>query len=309
MSDAALRAHRRETWRGAAILLVTSVIWGVAFVPQAKTVAHMGPLYATGIRFLLAIPFAGLLAVTFGGRSGERPKLRDVVVLGTLLAVAFWFQTAATKVGPVSRVAFITSLYAILTPLLAPLFGVARPRALHVAGAVTALFGLSLLVGLVGGAPSGPPLGAGDGLTLGHAALSACHLLIVARIASRADPLWLNFGQIVVVAVLVLPVAVLLEDAPPLTVFDGATIASFVYLSAISSSLAFLLQIFGQRLASAPVASVIMILEAPVGAGLALVVLDEEMGALAALGALVMLGGVLTSVKGDLDAARAPRAP
>ena len=108
MNTAADSAQRKETLRGAVFLLSASVIWGIAFLPQNRSVAHMGPLFATSIRFLIAIPFAGALAYAFGGRSGERPALRHVVILGTLLAFAFWFQTAATKIGPVSRVAFIT---------------------------------------------------------------------------------------------------------------------------------------------------------------------------------------------------------
>jgi len=304
MSTVATIAQRRETLRGAVILMGASLIWGVAFLPQSHSVAHMGPLFATGIRFLVAIPFAGTLAYAFGGRFGHRPRMRDVVILGCLLALAFWFQTAATKIGPVSRVAFITGLYAIFTPILAPLFGLARPRALHVVGASTALFGLALLVGLTGGAQTGPPLGLGDGFTLGHALLSAFHLLVVARLASRADPLWLNFGQIVIVAMLVLPAAFIFEEIPPASAFDSATILSFLYLSAISSSLAFALQIFGQRSASAPVASVIMILESPIGAAMALLFLNETMGSLALVGACIMLLGVLVSVRGDLTRPR-----
>lgn len=282
--------------RGAAYLLVASSLWGAAFIPQAISVEHMGPLWGTAIRFCIAAPFAVLLALPWF-RSGAAP-LRSVIVLGTLLYVAFYLQTAAIKITPVWRVSLLTGTYAAFTPLLAPLFGHARPTRWHWSGVGLALIGLVLLTGA--GTSPAVPLNLGDLMTLGHALLTAVHLLLIGRLVAAARPRVLNAQQLIVMALCSVPVALLVEEAPPLAVLDNRTLFAFGYLAVFSSTVAFGAQIAGQKTASPPAAALIMLLEAPIGATLAVMLLDEPVTALQAVGGGLLMVGVAMSVAGDV---------
>jgi len=279
------------------LLFIAATIWGFAFVPQALTVEPMGPLWATAIRFALAVPVAWVAA---RGRPREGLHLPAALVLGVLLYVAFYLQTAAFKHTPVARISLITGTYALLAPLLAPLFGLARARLFHWLGVGLALSGLALLVGVFDAErPEMVPLNRGDVMTFGHALASAFHILLVGKLARTVNARVLNAVQITVMATLAVVVAAVVETPPPLSVFDGKLVLAFFYLAAFSSVLALTLQIAGQKTASAPVAAVIMLLESPLGAILAILLLHESMSLVQAAGGAVLVVGVAVGVLGE----------
>jgi drug/metabolite transporter (DMT)-like permease len=158
------------------------------------------------------------------------------------------------------------------------------------------------LTGLFGGALD-RPLHIGDVYTLGHAVLSALHLVIVGRLVRRADPYVLNAGQLTVMALLAVPVALVFEGAPDLPAIGLRAWLAFGYLAVFSSTLALLFQIRGQQTASASAAAVIMLVESPIGALFAIWLLNERMSLVQVAGAVVLMSGVLLSVRADLRGA------
>lgn len=305
--------HAKRPALGAAILFTGATLWGFGFLAQKESVRELAPLWAMAIRFAIAAPVAVLVAVAVAWRSGRGAafiassgvRLRDAALLGAILFGAYWLQTAALTRTPVARVALITGLYAAFVPLLAPVFGHGRPKALHWGGAGLGLAGLALLVGVVGAAAV--PLNDGDALVLGHAVFGAVHVLVVGRLVRDADPAALNALQLVALAAITLPVAWLVEGAPPAVVVDRALIASFAYLAVFSTVVGFLCQVAGQKHVSPSTAAVLMLLETPVGAIAALVALREPMTPVQAVGAVLLVVGVLVSLAGDRAAARATR--
>lgn len=288
----------REPLRGALFLGTASLLWGVAFVPQAISVEELDAFWATALRFLLAAPVALVIA---RGRWRTGVKVHYAVLLGALLYVAFLLQTEALRHTPVARVSLITGTYAIFTPLLSPLFGLRRPGALHFAGAGVALVGLYALVG--GFSAVRAPPNVGDALTLGHALLSAVHMILVGQLAPRVEPFAFNAVQLTTMAALALPTALVVGGPVDVGALDVRTGLALAYLAVFSSVIAFGCQLFGQRHASPSVSAVVFLLESPIGAVTAMIALDERMSPVQVVGALVLLSGVALSLRGEVKAA------
>jgi len=288
---------------GTAALLLAALFWGLGFYAQRVSIENMTPLVATAARFLVALPFA-VAALVWRARHGHPPPWRKGLVLGLMLYVVFALQTEAMLTAPVSRVALITGLYAVLTPLLQPFFGLGRPTAPQGIAAALAVAGTALLVGIVGGDTdvTTVPFAIGDVLTLAMAVVCAVLVLTIGRYAHDEDAIALNAAQTVVMATAGVVVAAVADvDAMGAMgrVFrleDERALLSLLYLATFSTMGAFTLQIVGQRHVSPAPASIIMLLETPIGVISAVLLLGEFMSTLQWVGAGVALVAVVTSV-------------
>ncbi|MDP2341043.1 MAG: DMT family transporter [Deltaproteobacteria bacterium] len=285
----------RQTLVGSSFLLGAAFFWGFGFYAQRVSVEDITPLWAVALRFALAVPLA-LAGLAWRRSAGVRIPWRTGAVLGVLLYVIFAFQTVALIHTPVTRVALITGLYAVFVPLLQPAFKLPRPGPLQLLAVFVALVGLVLLCGVVGDdrALSVPP-NIGDLYTLFMAVISAVMVLLIGRAAQRDDPVALNVVQILVMAAVAVVVAPLIEGAPPTTLSERA-ITSLVYLAVASTFLAFLFQMLGQRHVSPSTASVLMLLETPIGVLAAVAILHERMAGFQWVGAGLALVAVVVAV-------------
>ncbi len=289
-----LTTTERTPWKGALLLLAAAWLWGLGFYAQRVSVAAMTPLWATSARMVLAVPLA-LAVLVHRGRRGAVVPWRAGIVCGVLLYAAFALQTVAMLHTPVSRVALLTGLYGVLTPLLQPFFGLRRPGPLQLLAVGVAMAGTVLLCGVLADehaltvAPN-----VGDAMTLVMALVSAFYLIFIARIADRADMMAFNGVQLLAMAAASVVVAVVAEPLPG--ALDAAAWASVLYLAVGSSFLAFQLQLFGQRHVSPAAAGVLMLLETPIGVGSAVLLLGERMTTLQWAGAACAVTAVLLAV-------------
>lgn len=281
--------------------MLAAVCWGFGFYAQRVSIAELSPLWATAGRFLLALP-AVLGALWWRRRRGVALPWLAGSILGLLMYLAFVLQTVAMQHTPVSRVALLTGLYAVFTPLLQPAFRLGWPSRLQAVAAVLAVAGTVLLCGVVGDARAlTTPANVGDLMTLGMGVISAALVLLVARFAPRTDAIALNGVQIVAMAALAVVAAVVIEgDAADSVLRIGApTLWSLLYLAVFSTIVAFTLQFVGQQHLSPAPASIIMLLEVPIGVLGAVLLLGESMGDLQWLGAGVALVAVVIAVVGE----------
>lgn len=281
--------------------MLAAVCWGLGFYAQRVSIAELSPLWATAARFVLALPVV-LGALWWRRRRGVALPWVAGSTLGLLLYTAFVLQTVAMQHTPVSRVALLTGLYAVFTPLLQPLFRLGWPSRLQVAAAGLAAIGTVLLCGVIGDAQAlTARANVGDLMTLGMGVISAALVLLVARFAPRTDAIALNGVQIVAMAVLAVVVAVVLEPAGATGVLrvGAASLGSLVYLAVFSTIVAFTLQFVGQQHLSPAPASIIMLLEVPIGVFGAVLLLGDAMGGLQWLGALVAVVAVVVAVVGE----------
>lgn len=301
---------RRATLRGDAILLVTAVLWGGAFVAQRAAMRHMGPMTFNAVRFAigaaLLVPIMAVLARrrAAGQECADAPADREWrlhvyggVTAGLVMFVAAGLQQAGLVYTTAGKAGFITGLYVPLVPI----FGLAvgqRTGAATWAGATLAVVGLYLL------SVTGPlTIGAGDGLVIACAAVWAVHVLLIGALAPRLDPLQLGFVQFATVAIASLLAAVFTERVS--TQAFGPAVWAILYGGFVSVGIAFTLQLVGQRDAPPGHAALVLSLEAVFAAVAGYLLLDERFGVRELCGAVVMLGGMLVSQANRLRSARA----
>jgi drug/metabolite transporter (DMT)-like permease len=277
-----------------AALLLAAAIWGLGFVATAKTLESFHPLWSNAARFVLAAP-VGLLI--FRRRVVlDRAHLLAAASASVLLAATFTFQTWGLAHTSVARSSLITGLYAIFTPLVAPVFRAPAPRVMHFVGATLALAGLWLLSGGWDDAAQG--FNVGDLLTLGCALVSAAHIHVVGRVAPGRDPFALNALQMAFVAVWSLLAAGASGVPLPVQV-SGLALAALVFLALFSSVLAFGIQMMAQQRVSPSTAATLFLLETPFGVLFGALLLAERLGWVQAVGGGLMLAGCLVSVRAD----------
>ncbi len=279
-----------SAWRADALLLLTAIIWGFAFVAQRLGMEHIGPFYFNGVRFALGtltlLPFVvrnsrGALRTALA-RTGPAAGLAGLVLFaGASLQQIGIVYTTAGKAG------FITGLYVVLVPIMGLSLG-AHTRWNTWAGALAAACGLYLL-------SVQPPfsIGLGDSLVLISALFWALHVLLIGRIAGRHDWALLAAGQFFTCALLSLGVALCIEDVAPQRIADAA--APIFYGGVLSVGIAYTLQVVAQRRAPPAHAAVILSLEAVFAALGGWLLLDEHLSPRGLVGCILMLAGMLVS--------------
>jgi drug/metabolite transporter (DMT)-like permease len=265
------------------LLLAVTAVWGLTFV-QVKDAVELYPLFA-----FLALRFA-IATVTLAPVAGVRlrtlrsPGLGAGVVLGGLLAVGYALQTAGLARTTVSAAGFVTGLYVVLTPVFALLLFRVRIGRAAWGGVAVATCGLALLSGVEAGSP------AGDLLVLGGAAAFALQIVFMERWAPRFDVLALTLAEMATCFVAFLAIAVALGD---LTVPRGWTVWSALLVTGIfASALAFLIQTWAQRRATATRVAVIFAMEPVFAALFGITLAGDRLGVWGWVGCAVIMGGI-----------------
>ena len=106
----------------ALILLLCTLLWGVAFLFQKGAMAHMGPLVFTAIRYTIGTVLVGPLAYFEYRRQVQKVgqltsrQWRQLALLVLSFFAGVWAQQAAQQTASVTNGGFITDLYVIYTP-------------------------------------------------------------------------------------------------------------------------------------------------------------------------------------------------
>ena len=254
----------RRPLLGCLCLLVTTVIWGAAFLAQKLGMDHVGPFAFTVYRNALA----GFFLLAFVQRPrGRRPappavfaNLRYGFCSGLALFAAMMFQQLGIMHTSPGICAFLTTNYVLAVPVLGLLLG-RRPK-IHVwAGVLVALLGTYLIC--VEGGESGS-MGKGELLTVASAVGFAVQILVVDWCVGRDDadlPL-ICCSQFFTGALLGLPFLLLPSERALLSVEHvRAGFWAIAFCGVLSSGVAYTLQNVGQRMVAAAPAAVIMSLE------------------------------------------------
>ena len=280
------------------LLLLTSTIWGFAFVAQRIGMDFVGPFTFNGIRFALGslalVPFiaAGRLHRSKTVRPESVGKGSVSEIPGGLLAGAILFLGASLQqVGIVYTTAgnagFITGLYVVLVPVLG-LFWRFKPGAGTWVGTVLAAAGLYFL-----SVNESLRLSRGDLLVLMSAVMWAFHVLLIGWLSPKGNPLTLACTQFAVCSAMSLAVALVAE---PITM-DGirGALIPILYGGLLSVGLAYTLQVVAQRHAPPAHAAVLLSLEGAFAALGGRLILSEQMGLRGYTGCTLMLAGMLVS--------------
>ncbi|MCG8481438.1 MAG: DMT family transporter [Spirochaetales bacterium] len=272
-----------------ALLLTTSLIWGLAFVAQRVGMEHIGPFTFNGIRFFLGA--AALLPVALVRSrmrfTALRPTIRDGALAGLVLFVASSLQQFGLVRTTAGNAGFITGLYVVLVPFIGLLWGqrIGVLRWVAVAFGVAGLYLLTVRDGM--------RVNSGDLYVLGSAFFFALHVHAIARLSKRHSALWLSLTQYVCVGAMSLAVGLVAESVPP-----GALRAAAIpilYGGLASIAVAYTLQVIAQRRAHPSHAAILLSLEGTFAALGGWLILDEVLSARALVGCALLFTGMLTS--------------
>ncbi|MGN0702533.1 MAG: DMT family transporter [Lentihominibacter sp.] len=299
MSD--ISKNGRTVFKGEAMLLIASIIWGSAFIFQKMGMDHIGPMTFTFFRFgigaLCMIPVIAFADRMKGRRSrGSRRESGDesaavmpfsnktLIVGGILVGVSNYFAAGLQQFGIVyttaGKAGFITAMDMVMVPFLLLLLR-RKVHGLTWIGVVIAVFGLYLLC-MTGGFH----MQLGDLLCLGGALGYAVQILLIDCFVEKVDPLKLAFYEFAVTTVLSLVTAVIIEDIDMAPIIDCAV--PILYTAVLEVCIAFSLQMMGQRYAPPALATITMSMESVFAAISGALFLGEIMSGREIWGCVIM---------------------
>ena len=251
--------------RGGAMLMLTALIWGTAFVAQSVGMDYLGPCAFTATRnFIGCVALLPVIALASRLRSGAQPEEAAPApgkkalfgwgaACGVLLGGATLLQQAGMQTASAGKAGFLTALYIVIVPVLGIFLG-RRPGLKVWMGVVLALVGAYLL-----SVKGGAGIASGDLLVIASAVVFSLHILVIDSVPAGVDGVRLSCVQFLVAGVFALVLALFLES------FTWRDILSawvpLLYTGVVSSGVGYTLQILGQRTVNPTVASLILSLE------------------------------------------------
>lgn len=241
------------------LMVVTTSLWGFAFVFQKTAMDHMGPYTFLSARFLVA-SLALLPVVLFElrrRRPTHRPGLdRHAVLLVGLMSIAFFVGSALQQQGlvtaTVTNSGFLTSLYVLFVPLFGFLALRLRPHPVIYLGVPMALVGVYYLNG--GQFADFTP---GDGLVALCAVFWGAHVLLLGLTVTRIGfPVTVSAISFVIAGLASLGVALVVES--PSLADMLADWPSIAYAGVLSTAVAFTFQAVAQQHVPAANAAIIL---------------------------------------------------
>lgn len=287
-----LTARRRQLLADL-VLLGISVTWGFTFIWSKEALTLISPWSYNGLR----LPFAAIvLSIIFAGRlrQANRSEWRAGAILGTVLLGALTLQAAGLQRTTIINTGFITALYVVIVPLLAPWLLRQWPSWQTWVGTLMAFAGLALL-----SVNEALGLSSGDLLVLAGAFCYALHITLINRLIpssgqdshQRLDSVRVAAIQFIVAAVLAQPIAWAV-DGPPVAVPPRAWALS-AFMGIVGMAATFGLQVIVQPLTLATHAAVIFSLEAVFAALAGALFLGEGLALRGLAGCALMLLGAL----------------
>ena len=283
--------------QGCFILLVTTIIWGCAFVAQSIGMDHIGPFTFQAVRSALAV--LTLLPVIFlfdlkkkdGKTYIARWCNRKLWIAGSLCGIALFVASGAQQVGLIDtdagKAGFLTSMYIVIVPILG-LFFRKKLSISTIFGVLVAVAGLYLISG-AGNTGIAP----GDMLMILCAFAFAVQILLVELLGMGMDGLRLNCIQCLVCSLLSAVVMIFTETPTWGSLVDCAI--PLAYAGCLSMGVAYSLQIIGQQKLDSVPASIIMSLESVFAALAGWLLLNERMSPREMTGCTLLFTAVILS--------------
>src|SRR5690606_4088434 len=275
------------------LLLLAAAIWGGGFVAQSTAMSKIGPFWFVGLRFAIAamavLPFALIEArkAAKAARPLDTRARLGFVSVGLALFAGAITQQIGLLTTTVTNSSFLTGLYVVFVPVISVLALRRYPHWIIWPAACMSLFGILLMSG--GELANLTP---GDVLSIICAPFWGLQIILAGLfVTSTGRPLALSFTQFAVCALLCLAIAPVVETISYAAI--SAAAYEILYVGLISSGLAFVLQIIGQRYTTAPQAAIFRSSEALFGGLLGAVLLGETLPPAGYLGCAIIFAAML----------------
>ncbi|MFJ3925309.1 DMT family transporter [Streptomyces sp. NPDC090022] len=266
------------------VTAIAPVAWGTTYyVTQAHLPAD-APLYGAAIR---ALP-AGLLLLALSRKRPHGSWWWKSLVLGTLNMGAFFALVyVSAQLLPTSIASAVMATSPLALMLLAWAMAGERPGVRAVAGAVIGVAGVGLL--LLTGVTAVDPLG-----VLASAAallMASVGYVLAKRWSAEVDVLAQTSWQLIAGGLLLLPLAVAVEGAPPH--LDADALIAFTYVTVVGTAGAFTAWFAGLAHLPAATVGLVGLLNPVTGVLLGVLVAGDTLTSRQVAGLAMVLLGVL----------------
>jgi len=283
-----------------AALLFNTIVWGATFVLVKAALSDVSPILFLALRFSLA----ALALLALFDRAAKQSWSWTAAGAGTLAGVflfsGYALQTLGLRFTSAPKSAFLTGLTSVMVPLLGALVYRIRPQASEVAGVLVATAGLGLMT-LEGVTRS---IGRGDALTLLGAIAFAAYIVTLGHFSGQMSFELLSVTQIAAAAVLA--IATFSWAETPRLAWRPAVVWAILVTGLVCTALAFTIQAWAQQYTTSTRTALIYMLE-PVFAWItSFLVAGEGLSGRAAVGAALILSGVLLVEVKPLNSRRHP---
>ena len=285
---------------GQLLLLLTTIVWGSAFIILKTTIENVPKYYVLGLRFL---PSGLLLLLIFIKRFKKvsSSAVKHGIILGLILACAYVLQTIGVELTTASRNAFVTASYCVITPFLAWLILKEKPKAYNLLSAVICIVGIGFvaLSAVSSGQENAKNTLIGDALTLACAIFYALQIIFIDKY-KKDDSIVILVFELITVGVFCLILSLIFEL--PLGIQNYALnleeLLKIGYLTLVCTLFAQMGMIYGQRLTTANQASLILSLEAVFGTLFSVLIGDEKLTTMLIIGfAIVFVAMLINELK------------
>ncbi|GAA1443198.1 EamA family transporter [Leifsonia poae] len=272
-------------WVWVAITAIAPIAWGSTYVVTQAVLPADAPLWGAVIR---ALP-AGVLLFLVRRRRPRGAWWWRSAVLGVLNTGAFFalvYVAAQLLPSGVAATLMATSPLAMMG--FGWLFLAERPRMLALLGAVIGVAGVCVM--LLGGRSAVNPWGVAA--SLAAMLLSSIGYVLATRWSTgdRVDVFSSTSWQLIAGGLLLVPVAAVVEGAPPQ--LDAPAVAGFAYVTVVATALAFVVWFSGLRHLGAGTTGLIGLLNPIAGVLLGALLAGEVLSLRQLLGLAIVLAGI-----------------
>ena len=281
--------------RQSLLLLIATIVWGVAFVAQSVGMDYVGPFTFLASRsylgFVVLLPVISVMDRARKKAPADENDERQYgwnnkilitggIVCGTVLMVASSLQQIGIQYTSVGKAGFVTTMYIIFVPLIS-IFLKKRAGLKVWISVVLAVAGLYLLC-----MTESIQFQYGDLMVLLCAVAFSFHILVIDHFSPKIDGVKMSCIQFLVCALLSTVFMFIFEKPSFADILQAWK--PILYAGVMSSGVGYTLQIVGQRGMNATVAALIMSLESVVSVLAGFLLLEEILTARVLFGCLLM---------------------
>lgn len=283
-----------KSYIGSAMLVLTALIWGCAFVAQSIGMDYVGPFTFSAVRSILGATALApcIFLFDYFNRKKNAPVgtwnktvWQGGVVSGIFLGIATNLQQIGLVYTSAGKAGFVTALYIVLVPICGIFLQKKVAPSVWVS-VVLATGGLYLLC-----INESFSIGRGDIFVFLCAFAFAAQILAVDHYAPLVDGIRLACVQFYVCGIVSL-IGMLLWESPVLADILAAW-KPICYTAFLSTSVAYTLQIIAQKYTDPTIASLLMSFESVFATLAGFVILHEVLTARELMGCAIMFAAVI----------------
>ena len=295
-------------FKGQICLMLAAIIWGSAFIFQKMGMDHIGPFTFGAFRFTLgSLPL--LVVIYIARKLNDRKPLEErseitpwtdktLLIGGLLCGIGSFAGASLQQIGLVyttaGKAGFLTSLDIAIVPFFM-LFLRQKVSKITWLGVAVALFGAWML-----SVTEGFTIEIGDAFVMGCALAYSFQIMFIDHYAEKVDALKLSFIQFLITGLLSVPFALIFETIELQSIIDCA--GPILYVAFMEVTLAFTLQVVGQKYTPAASAAIIMSLESVFAVVCGALFLNEMMTGRELAGCVIMFAAFIITQLPDIMA-------